>query len=207
MVSWFKQEFGLREMRIAQERDIEPEDLFDDLVHHVPPGSEGLVLQPFWSPGLRFPGPEARGAIIGFSDVHTRAHLYRAILEGLAYALREGAERTAKKSRIPITELRVAGGGSQSRAALQLTADIFGLPTSRPHVYEASGLGAAIDLAVGVGLHPDFPTAVAEMTHIKDTFEPDPKNQEIYDGLYQRVYLRMYKKLRPLYDEIRDIST
>jgi sugar (pentulose or hexulose) kinase len=207
MVSWFKQEFGLREMRIAQERDIEPEDLFDDLVHNVPPGSHGLVLQPFWSPGLRFPGPEARGAIIGFSDVHTRAHLYRAILEGLAYALREGAERTAKKSRIPITELRVAGGGSQSRAALQLTADIFGLPTSRPHVYEASGLGAAIDLAVGVGLHPDFATAVAEMTHVKDTFEPDPENQEIYDGLYQRVYLRMYKKLRPLYDQIRDIST
>jgi sugar (pentulose or hexulose) kinase len=206
MVSWFKQEFGLREMRIAQDQGIEPENLFDDLVHNVPPGSEGLVLQPFWSPGLRFPGPEARGSIIGFSDVHTRAHLYRAILEGLAYALREGAERTAKKSRVPITELRVAGGGSQSRAALQLTADIFGLPTSRPHVYEASGLGAAIDLAVGVGLHPDFATAVAEMTHVKDTFEPDPDNQEIYDGLYQRVYLRMYKKLRPLYDEIRDLT-
>jgi sugar (pentulose or hexulose) kinase len=206
MVSWFKKEFGLREMRIASERDIQPEALFDDLVHKVPPGSHGLVLQPFWSPGLRFPGPEARGAIIGFSDVHTRAHLYRAILEGLAYALREGAERTSKRSRIPITELRVAGGGSQSLAALQLTADIFGLPTSRPHTYEASGLGAAIDAAVGVGLHPDFNTAVSEMTHVKDTFEPDPEKQTVYDDLYNRVYLQMYKRLRPLYDEIRDIT-
>ena len=97
------------------------------------------MLQPYWSPGLKVPGPEARGAVIGFGDVHTRAHLYRAILEGLAYALREGAERTAKRSGVPITELRVAGGGSQSRAAMQLTADVFGLPTSRPHVYEASG--------------------------------------------------------------------
>ena len=63
----------------------------------------------------------AKGAIIGFGDVHTRAHLYRSILEGLAYALRDGKERTERRSRIPITELRVAGGGSQSDAALQLS--------------------------------------------------------------------------------------
>jgi sugar (pentulose or hexulose) kinase len=98
MVTWFKHQFGLREQRLADEQGIEPEALFDELVRSVPPGSDGLVLQPYWSPGLRFPGPEARGAIIGFSDVHTRAHLYRAILEGLAYAMREGAERTAKRS-------------------------------------------------------------------------------------------------------------
>ena len=122
----------------------------------MPPGSLGLVLQPFWSPGLRVPGPEAKGAVIGFGDVHTRAHLYRSILEGLAYALREGAERTSKRSGVKITEMRVAGGGSQSDAAMQITADIFGLPTTRPHLYEASGLGAAIDAAVGLGLHPDF---------------------------------------------------
>lgn len=206
MVSWFKQEFGLRESRIAEEKGVEPEVLFDDLVNQVPPGSQGLILQPYWSPGLKSPGPEARGAIIGFGDVHTRAHIYRAILEGLAYALREGAERTARRSHIPITELRVAGGGSQSDAALQLTADVFGLPASRPHVYEASGLGAAIDAAVGVGVHPDFETAVGEMTRISETFEPNPQAQAIYDELYQRIYLQMYKRLRPLYDEIRHIS-
>ena len=103
----------------------------------------GLMLQPYWSPGLKSPGPEAKGAIIGFGDVHTRAHLYRAILEGLAYALREGKERMESRSGVPITELRVSGGGSQSNAAMQLTADIFGLPTARPHIYETSGLGAA----------------------------------------------------------------
>src|SRR5205814_1703973 len=81
--------------------------------------------------------------------------VYRAILEGLAFALREGKERTEKRSGVPIRELRVAGGGSQSDAAMQITADVFGLPASRPHVYEASGLGAAIDAAVGVGIHPD----------------------------------------------------
>ncbi len=203
MVSWFKQEFGLREQGLADAQGIEPEQLFDELVRSVPPGSDGLVLQPYWSPGLRFPGPEARGAIIGFSDVTTRAHIYRAILEGLAYALREGAERTAKRSGVPITELRVAGGGSQSEAAMQLTADIFGLPASRPHVYEASGLGAAIDAAVGIGVHPDFPTAIREMTHVRDTFEPNAVIHDRYDTLYEGVYKQMYKKLEPLYQVMR----
>jgi sugar (pentulose or hexulose) kinase len=206
MVSWFKQEFGLHEQRLADERQIEPEELFDELVGAVPPGSQGLVLQPYWSPGLKVPGPEARGAVIGFGDVHTRAHLYRAILEGLAYALREGAERTAKRSGIPITELRVAGGGSQSQAAMQLTADVFGLPASRPHVYEASGLGAAIDAAVGVGLHPDFDAAVSAMTRIRDTFEPIPENQRIYDEIYRSVYLKMYAQLKPLYEQLYQID-
>jgi sugar (pentulose or hexulose) kinase len=199
MVTWFKQEFGLREQKLADEQGIEPEALFDELVQAVPPGSDGLVLQPFWSPGLRFPGPEARGAIIGFSDIHTRAHIYRAILEGLAYALREGAERTAKRSGVPITELRVAGGGSQSNAAMQITADVFGLPAARPHLYESSGLGAAIDAAVGAGIHPDFPAAIQAMTHPGDTFHPDPRAHARYDELYFRVYKQMYKRLQPLY--------
>jgi sugar (pentulose or hexulose) kinase len=202
MVTWFKHEFGLREQKLADERGIQAEELFDDLVRSVSPGSEGLVLQPYWSPGLRFPGPEARGAVIGFRDVHTRAHLYRAMLEGLAYALREGAERTVKRSGVPITELRVAGGGSQSDAALQLTADIFGLPASRPHVYEASGLGTAIDAAVGAGIHTDFPTALREMTHVRDTFEPDPKTHTRYNELYEGIYKKMYSRLKPLYEKM-----
>jgi len=206
MVNWFKQEFGLREQRIAEQRGVEPETLFDELVNQVPPGSMGLILQPYWTPGIRVPGPEAKGAIIGFGDVHTRAHIYRAILEGLAYALREGMERTEKRSHVPVTEIRVSGGGSQSDAALQLTADIFGLPTARPHLYETSGLGAAIDAAVGLGLHPDFAAAVREMTHLGRVFEPDPRTRDLYDGLYKRVYKQMYRRLKPLYEEIRAIT-
>ena len=99
-------------------------------------------------------GPDAKGAIIGFGDVHTRAHIYRAIIEGIAYALREGKERLEKRSGHSITTLKVSGGGSQSDEAMQITADIFGLTVERPHTYETSGLGAAINAAVGVGLYP-----------------------------------------------------
>ena len=206
MVSWFKQEFAHEERQLAAQRGVEPEVLFEQLIAEAEPGARGLLLQPYWSPGIKVPGPEAKGAIIGFGDVHTRAHLYRAILEGLAYGLREGMERTVRRSGIPITELRVSSGGSQSNAAMQITADIFGLPATRPHTYETSGLGAAIDAAVGLGLHPDFEAAVAAMTHKGDTFEPNPATRELYDALFNRVYKRMYRRLKPLYEDIREIT-
>ena len=206
MVSWFKEEFGQIEKKIAEEQNIEAEVLFDKLLQTVPAGAQGLILQPYWSPGLKIPGPEAKGAVIGFGDVHTRAHFYRAIIEGLAYGLREGVERTEKRSHIPITALRVAGGGSQSPGAMQITADIFGLPVSKPHVYEASGLGAAIDVAVGLELHSNFKTAVAEMTRIGETFYPNPDTHKMYTQMYEKVYKKLYKRLKPLYNQIRDIT-
>ena len=164
------------------------------------------MLQPYWSPGLKQPGPEAKGAVIGFGDVHTRPYFYRSMIEGLSYALREGADRTNQRSRQKIETIRVAGGGSASSAAVQLTADIFGLPASRPHVIEASGLGAAMDLAVGIRLHPDFQSAVRDMTRVSETFEPNLENHKLYNELYHRVYLKMYKRLRPLYDELAEIT-
>ena len=206
MVSWFKREFGQSEQRLADQRGVQPEELFDDLINSVPAGSMGLILQPFWSPGLKKPGPEAKGAVIGFGDVHTRAHFYRSIIEGLAYALREGAETTEKRSKISINELRVAGGGSQSDAAMQITADIFNLPVSRPSIYEASGLGAAINGAVGMGYYNDFDAAIKNMTKIGRSFTPNPQNIKLYDDLYKKVYLPMYKRLKPLYDEIQSIT-
>lgn len=197
MVSWFKEQFGLQET---------PEMLLDALVNQAPPGAMGLMLQPYWTPGVRVPGPEAKGAIIGFGDVHTRAHLYRAILEGLAYALREGKERIERKTREPIVSLRVSGGGSQSNAAMQLTADIFNLSTARPHVYETSGLGAAINATVGLKMHSTIQTALSEMTRISETFEPNPQVRDLYEALYQRVYKKMYRHLKGLYQEIQKIT-
>ena len=206
LVDWFKRQFGAAEVAQADSLGIAAEALFDDLVRSTEPGSMGLMLQPTWTPGVRVPGPEAKGAMIGFGDVHTRAHLYRAILEGLAYALREGGERAAVRAKTPLRELRVSGGGAQSPAAVQLTADIFGLPAGRPHTHETSGLGAAIDAAVGLGLHSSFESAVADMVHIDTVIEPDPDRHRLYDQLYRRVYQRMYARLKPLYEDIMKIT-
>jgi sugar (pentulose or hexulose) kinase len=205
MVNWFKQQFGLREQTAADKTGVAPEALFDDLLKAVPAGSMGLTLQPYWGTGTNSAGPEAKGAIVGFSDVHTRAHMYRAMIEGLTYALREGKELLEKRSGKTLSRLVFSGGGSQSDQIMQITADIFGMPVERPHTYEASGLGAAIATAVGTGAHPDFNTAVALMTHVADRFEPVPANQQVYNDLYTKVYKKMYGHLKPSYEAIKSV--
>jgi sugar (pentulose or hexulose) kinase len=206
MVSWFKEEFGYDKRMEALEKGVEAEVLFEELVKKVPAGSMGLMLQPYWTPGVKHPGPEGKGAIIGFGDVHTRGHVYRAILEGLAYALREGGERIEKRSKNRISTLVVSGGGSQSDCAMQITADVFGLPASRPHLYETSGLGAAMILAKGLNLHPDWDSTMSAMTRKGTTFEPSDENHRLYSQLYQEVYLKLYDRMKPLYQKIREIT-
>jgi sugar (pentulose or hexulose) kinase len=206
LVSWFREQFGHPERAAAAELGIAPEALFDELIANIPPGSLGLTLLPTWGPGIRTPGPEARGAIIGFTERHTRAHLYRAILEGLAYALREGAERLQKRSGVAFTALHASGGGAQSDAALQLSSDVFKHAVGRPHTHETSGLGAAICAAVGLGLHGDTASAVREMTRIQRWFEPQAEAVARYEQLYAEVYTPLYGRLQPLFERLRRIA-
>ncbi|NQD36104.1 carbohydrate kinase [Permianibacter sp. IMCC34836] len=203
LVSWFKEQFGQPEQARAAEEGGVPEQFFDELVNAVPAGAEGLILQPYWSPGVREPGPEARGAVIGWADHHTRAHLYRAILEGIAYGLRQGLENLERRGGVKVSRLRVSGGGSQSDAAMQLTADIFQRPAERLALYETSGLGAAINAAVGLGWHRDHASAMAAMTRVGRVFEPGADRSARYEQLYQRVYKPLYRQLRPLYRELQ----
>jgi sugar (pentulose or hexulose) kinase len=206
MVNWFKKEFGLREEQLASEKNVAPETLFDDLLRQVPAGSMGLVLQPYWSSGANSEGPEAKGAMIGFGDVHTRAHIYRAIIEGIGFALREGKERLEKRGKITFERLRVSGGGSQSDEILQITANLFNLPVERPHTYETSGLGAAMAVAVGTGVYSNFSEAVDAMVRFQTRFEPQADQVAIYEQLFQQVYRKLYKQLRPSYRAIRRIT-
>ena len=205
LISWFRDEFGLEERQQAAGTGRTPEELLEHLIRDVPPGSMGLVTQPLWTPGPDL-HPATKGAILGFGDVHTRAHVYRSIVEGLAFALKEGGALTQEKNGVQFTEIRATGGGSKSDSICQLTADIFGLPVQRPRTPETSVVGAAIDAAVGLGVYADVPAAVAAMTGVGTTFEPEPETQAVYEGLYERVYLGAYSRLLPLYREIADIT-
>jgi sugar (pentulose or hexulose) kinase len=206
MINWFKKEFGHKEVELAKKLGKSAEELFDEMISHIPPGSMGLTLQPYWSPGVKIPGVEAKGAIIGFGDVHTKAHLYRSIIEGLTYALKEGALRTQKRNGVKIEKLRVSGGGSQSKNALQMTADIFDMKVEKPHTYETSALGAAINCAVGLGLYKSFSEAIKSMCRVDEVYEPIKANRDIYNELYSKVYRKMYARLKPLYQDIREIT-
>ena len=131
-------------------RGIEPEVLFDELLRQVPPGSMGLVLQPYWSPGCEFRGRKPKGAIIGFG-IFIPGPIFIARLSRACPCAARGQERHEQRSGNRISTLRVSGGGSQSDEVMQITADIFNMAVERPHTYETSGLGAAINAAVGIG--------------------------------------------------------
>ena len=136
----------------------------------------------------------------------TKAHIYRAIIEGLCYALREGKERVEKRSGKKISKLRISGGGSQSDQIMQISADIFGMEVERPSTYETSGLGAAINSAVALGWYKSHAEACRSMSAIGTVFTPNQDNVKLYDGLYKEVYLKMYPSLNRLYQSIRKIT-
>ncbi len=206
LVTWFKEQFGQMEVALAKERGVAAETLLDELAAKTPPGAMGLSLQPYWTPGVKFPGPEAKGAIIGFGSAHGKGHLYRAIMEGLAFSLRFGRDRIERKTGVGIERLTACGGGSKSDLMMQITADIFNLETVRPSLDEASALGAAILAATGVGIHPDLDTAVERMVGQGDVFQPRPEAVRLYDGLYNRVHLKLYKRLKSAYRSIMDLT-
>lgn len=203
MISWFKNEFAEEERRTAQEEGISVEEVLNRRLLEVPPGSHGLMLQPYWGPGIK--NPEARGAIVGFSDVHTKAHLYRAIVEGLNYALREGLETLCRRAKCQVDYLTVSGGGAVNNLICQITADMFGKTIKRAQTHETAGLGSSIAGFVGMGEFSSFPEAVGEMVRHTSVFQPTLEGFQIYDELYREVYRGIYPKMRPLYQKIREI--
>lgn len=204
MISWFKKEFCAKEVVQAKEKGVSPESLLNERLSEIPPGSQGLMLQPYWGPGLKM--PDAKGAIIGFGDVHTRVHIYRAIIEGINYGLLDGIEKIEKKAKTKIKRIMVSGGGSQSEGICQITADMFNRPVYKSTTYETSGLGAAIIGFMALGVYKTYEEAVEKMVHYSNVFYPNKENADIYSKLFHRVYKKIYLKLCGLYSEIQDIT-
>lgn len=200
MLTWFYKEFASELMDEARIQKMAVEELLNKSLGLIPPGSDGLVLQPYWGPGLR--RPLAKGAIIGFSDVHTRNHIYRAIIEGIAYALREGLESIEKSQHHKVKALKISGGGSMSEVICQITADIFGLPVSRVQTYETTTLGAAIATFTALKEFDSVEDAMAAMSHEGKTFLPNPEAHAQYNKLYKKVYLKMFPELKNSYKAI-----
>lgn len=200
MLTWFKQNFAQDECREAARLGVSAESILDKRLGDVPPGCDGLLVLPHWTPGLST--PRARGAMIGFSDVHTKYHIYRALVEGVNFGLMEGLSRMEKASGQKIEKLYVGGGGAKSDEILQITANMFGLPVHRIQTVEASSLGAAMCAFVAQGRFESYAEAAQSMVHIKDVFEPDRQEHEFYEKIYREVFLKYYKTLLPLHKRL-----
>ena len=197
MVRWFAEQFGQAEKIESRKTGIPVEQLLDRLLEQTPPGCDGMVLQPYWCPGLK--QLEAHGSIIGLSDYHTRAHLYRAILEGINYELLQSLEGISARSHKKIQAICLCGGGSRSDGICQLACDVFGLPAYRCHTAETSALGAAIISFMACGQFASYEDAVRSMVHYTTSFLPDEDNHRLYRRTYESVYKNLYPALRPVY--------
>ena len=204
LISWFKKEFAAKECVEALKRGCSPEEILNERLREVPPGCEGLILQPFWTPGVVT--PNAKGAIIGFSDAHSRIHLYRAIIEGIGFALMDGMYSMEKRGHQKISEIFVAGGGSQSDEICQITANMFGLEVKRIQTHEASGLGASMVGFVAAGIYHNYEEAIEHMVRVANVFKPDMEEYAIYQELYHTIYKKIYGRLLPLYKKIKTIT-
>jgi xylulokinase len=173
---------------------LAPNEDFGALVEEaasVPAGSEGLQFMPYLT-GERTPHPDplARGAFIGLSVRHTRAHMTRAVLEGVAFGLRDGFELI--KVSQPIEQVRLSGGGARSRLWRQILADVLGAALTSVEETEGAAYGAALLAGLGAGVWKDVEAAT---TAIQLGETVSPRNTAVYDGAYG-VYKSLYPTLK-----------
>ena len=163
----------------------------------VPPGADGVVFLPYLA-GERTPlwDDRARAVFFGLHERHTRAHLARAVLEGVAFALRHIAD-TLRDGGATIEELRVTGGQAKVRIWSRIKADVVGVPVSVPTITEGAVLGEAILAAAGAGRASDLAMAATRFVKEAARFLPEATSARVYDGAY-RTYRELYPRLRDL---------
>ncbi|MGC9772719.1 FGGY-family carbohydrate kinase [Fervidobacterium islandicum] len=205
LVTWFKKEFAHSEVREAEELNTFPEKILDRYLREIPDGSDGLIIQPTWTAGPE--RPFSRGAIVGFSDRHTRLHVYKAIIEGIGYALLEGKMRIERKTGVKLERIGLSGGGSKSEEVCQITTNILGVPTYKVQTNETASLGAAIAGYVGIGRYKTFEEAVQNMVRIEKIFYPDTEKSRVYSEYFNKVYAKMWKRMEKLYYELGKITS
>lgn len=165
----------------------------------VAPGCDGLVVVPYWNGALTpYWDARARGIMVGLTGVHGRAHIYRAILEGIAFELRLCVEHAEAGLGRPVSEFVTMGGGSRSPFWCQLLADVLQRPIVLAGEDEATCLGAAMLAAAGAGVHDGIEAASSAMSSLGRRFEPDPAAPAVFDALYA-AYRAVYPALAPVF--------
>ncbi len=200
MLRKFIEKFDLKEKELSKTTGLSVEELLNKRLDEVPIGSKGILVQPYWQPGIE--EPHGYGAILGFHDESDNIVLYRAIIEGLFFSLRKGLLNLEKRSKTKVKELYVSGGGSQSKEICQILSDLFGLPVIRSVTTECSSLGAGMIVFRSAGIYATYAEAINNMYHEQDRFVPNMKNHAVYDELYRNSYAHLLKAIRPINESL-----
>ena len=196
MINWFLKEFGAYKIDDLVTSEVSPEE-FNEKLDDIAPGSDGLIVQPYWGSPLEH--PEVKGAMVGFSDYTSKLHVYKAIIEGIGYELRLSKEIFEKRIKHPFKAIRISGGGARSDEICQIYADLLGLPVEKVQTVETSSLGAAIGGFLSIGVYKNAKEAVENMVRVEKTFQPRKEKTEAYDKLFNNAYKDLYASLKKIY--------
>lgn len=190
---WFRDQFGA-----GKDDGRDPYERLAEEAAKTPPGAEGLLWAPYLM-GERTPhlDPNARGALVGITAQHTRAHVIRAILEGVAFSLRDSLT-LFQEIGVPIESIRLGGGGARSPLWQQIQADIYGMPMEVLEADEGAAYGAALLAGVGIGHWASVDVACETAVRVAKRVQPDPKTVTRMNS--------QYAEYRKLYPALRDIK-
>ncbi len=197
---WFRDNLGQDIKAQAADEGVDPYVIITRLAEKAPAGSEGLLFLPYLA-GERTPyaDADARGAFLGLSLRHTRAHMARAVMEGITLSLKD-CLRLGKESGVNASRIHFSGGGARSGFWQQMAADIFNVEVARVGSDEGPAYGAAILAAAGAGMFASVETACSSLIHTKDIKKPAAAAVERYLRLYE-IYHALYPSLKEFFNE------
>jgi xylulokinase len=190
---WFRDQFGA-----GGDSSRDPYDRLMDEASHAPAGSDGVLWAPYLM-GERTPhlDPNARGALVGLSSTHTRAHVVRAILEGVAYSLRDTLTIFADL-KLPTESIRLGGGGARGGLWRQIQADVYGMPVDIVEAEQGPAYGAALLAGVGVGVWSSVDEACDTAVRVATRVQPNSASAAVMNKQYA-AYRTLYPALREIY--------
>ena len=200
-VTWFCDQFGKGIIKEAEDNHMTIEAFFNREAGNIPPGCEGLITIHDWAPPSE--APWRKGAIFGFDGRHTRAHIFRSILEGIGFTMKNHVDKMAEELKRPVKKLIISGGGAKSDVLMQIFSDVFGVPACRNKITGSASVGCIINAGMAVHAFDSYEKAVENLVCQGDEFFPDPENNRFYTCLNNQVY----KKVTPYFDPVlRELS-
>lgn len=199
-LQWYRNTLCGEEMVQAKRAKRDAYDLMLEAAAETPLGAEDLLFLPYLM-GERTPhaDPNARGMLFGLSARHTKAHITRAVIEGITFALRDSLELVKGKG-VEVKEIRATGGGARNAFWLQTLADVFGLPVCPIENPEGAAMGAAILAGVGTGVYKDFEQASKQAIRTGKVVKPRAKSVQAYQPHYER-YRELYPTVHSLFTQ------
>jgi sugar (pentulose or hexulose) kinase len=199
-VSWFKNLIGEELVSDAKKLGVSEEEFLNRKAQNVPAGSDGLITILDW---LSTPStPYRKGIMIGFDQRHSKYHIYRSILEAIAFHIKNNIDDMLEELDVELHDVVVLGGGSKSDLLMQIIADLFGLPVHRREGSSSACLGAAICVCQHLSIYKDFEEATNQMVKTEQTFLPNKDNQALYNKINDTVV----KNVRKHTDEILKLT-